>query len=196
MLYDLGLNLLAELIGIVVTILFIDRLLKKRERKKWLSVINIIRTNLLREATRILAILTPSRTIEKKRKTGWGDEYSLPEINFENLDRLLANKSLYKFIEEELKSNRYNMNILDELKHIEQRLANITIQSISVLEPEVMQMILDLRRAIEEMYPFYIQPDLDENEQSREFKIHYMVNSLVAVIQNANTLRKWMENPT
>ncbi len=57
-------------------------------------------------------------------------------------------------------------------------------------------MILDLRRAIEEMYPFYIQPDLDENEQSREFKIHYMVNSLVAVIQNANTLRKWMENPT
>jgi hypothetical protein len=149
--WDLTLNLIAEFIGMGFTVLIIDRIIKNREEKRWLPNKNILYGRLLNITGSILRLVLPRKyfTFPGRIMYYYGDTPSLPVIQLsDELVQRLTEDFKATFIIDGVEAKDSNVVDFQSLERIQNELSILLNVSLSISEPELLQIVLDLHEAL------------------------------------------------
>ncbi len=148
---DLALNLIAEIIGIVATVFFVDRLLKKIESRKLLPSRNFLYSRLINHLDNVLLnSLPPTANPNIFYVYEFGDVVvTTTEENIE-LSNVDINK---KFLQKSRKySGKLSLNnkirALNELSQEKDEIDKILSSAIVLIEPELLSSLMKLQRVL------------------------------------------------
>jgi hypothetical protein len=187
--FDLFLNVTAELIGIVATVFLIDRLLERRERRRWLPAKNLVYSELLTVTAQVLACATPNR--ERTNLV-----YSFGAVTT-TVDMPKDLQSLTEASDVDDIAIELSIRTSDERAHLADRLTGLGSDvsgclrsSEFLIEPELLSMLLRLRSDLNEMQTMKDLIDTERLEVGRfePFSIH-----LNRVAGSAGAVARWLD---
>src|SRR5205809_6628878 len=88
---DLGLNLVSEIFGILVTVLLIDRIIKRREESRWKPAKHIVHYKLVEIISQLFTTVIPHYVHNVHIESNYviyqfGEVFSVPIINMSSID--------------------------------------------------------------------------------------------------------------
>ncbi|MDQ1637954.1 MAG: hypothetical protein QOF62_1293 [Pyrinomonadaceae bacterium] len=143
---DFSLNLLSEVIGILVTVFFVDRLLKRREDRRWAPAKNLLEARLFKLAEQIIfAVIGIGEGYEawgKLRMYYFGEATVMSYCNAEQID----SKYIFRVIEanrarSESSRLRFDYRPFPEAQG---KLNAILDTSAFLIDPEAIELLLQL----------------------------------------------------
>ena len=143
---DLWLNLLAEGIGIVVTVFVIDRLLKYREEKRWHPAKNLLYSKLFAIANDFLIHFIPVEYCKIEVVVYYfGESEVMVGIEIDNnlLPELVENN--FGLADSIPETGFIDIETIEALKN---DIKDILSNSIELIEPELLSQLLDLENSL------------------------------------------------
>jgi hypothetical protein len=163
LLQDLIPNLISSVFEIIITVFVIDRLVSKKEEKRWRPTKLLLFVNLLEIQDRLLFELLPNKFLKPQIQSyRFGDltgvttyeivEFSSPAIQEELRKRAEAISNVIK-------------NTLDV---IAARLDSLMVANAHVIEPDLLHLLLGLDRALDRLRSFQANQPASLTEMERE----------------------------
>lgn len=170
---DLFLNLLAEGIGIVVTVFVVDRMAKSREERKWLPAKKYAHAHLMKELDKFLTHILGS-SFENERKGSsvfyeFGDIPVLGEASYKNYDpinvaaALNSHQNLYEVLQKKFD--------FAPMRNLSNSLKNSLITSAHLFSPELRNTLIGLDNHIYEYIQNLDGKDLDMDGFMKNFPL-------------------------
>ena len=178
---DMLQNILAEALGIFITVYLIDRFNKRREERRWLPSKHLLYAKLIHQVTRLMRETIPYGLWKRSRTVYcFGQVRAMASIEFENSDMFEVDTRIYQTIKDEgqfdtkpLSKYQTNFeNILDSYAHI--------------IEPELLEYLLKLEANLTSLSKNTI-------DWKNETEIKLFSVSLRGALVNASQIGLWLE---
>src|SRR5215216_5991554 len=192
---DMLTNLLAELFGIVVTVVVIDRLIARRENKRWRPATNFFFFELFIITKKLMDTLAPRENFRGKVcKYRFGDRlHPIKAVPSEEFAKgRLENIKTIEFVNPATRVIDQRPRFLSEYR---QRLSNLLSQSQGVLarEPKLVELVSELYEQLR-----YVADTVDEQRSSADASYAMkgdqdLVPDFEKVARQACRVRLWLE---
>jgi len=185
---DMGQNILAELFGILVTVLIVDQLIRSRDSRKLMPTKHIVYSKLMKLTDKIFSYIISSA----EGSTAYRDIRNV--YSFGNKINVLAQysskyiklnlQSFPALIQTNFESGIYN---IDEFISIGEKLTNIVDVYNQAIDPDLLQLVLKIDHQIEDLDLYgYFELDSDFWKQST-------VMFILSILMDTLSLREWIE---
>jgi hypothetical protein len=161
---DLALNIFSEVVGIVLTVFFIDRIIKNREEKRWIRTKNFIYVRLLRFSSVVAISLVTLTTHRLKRNiyNFGGIAVGCNEFNVditEDYEKEITANIRPKLegwaVDHKIRAAKHLSALLDKLDSILNDISHL-------IDPELLTVLFELRESLEKMDDVGLQLELDK----------------------------------
>ncbi|PKO16811.1 MAG: hypothetical protein CVU39_06230 [Chloroflexi bacterium HGW-Chloroflexi-10] len=180
---DLWLNLLSEGVGIVVTVFVIDRLLKNREKNRWLPAKNFLYSKLFTLTNDFLVHFIPVQYWKIESVVYVFGECEVMvgfEIDYDLFPEMVANNF---GLEESVPQTGFTD--IETLETLSNEIKDVLSNYIELIEPELLSKLLDL----EDTLVFLLK--LNEMSKS-DANLNITTNVLLKPINTASSIRFWL----
>ena len=176
MVQDLLLNLIAEVIGIIATVFIVDRLIQRREEKRWLPSKHHAYAKLLETIGNLLNDTLPQEVKKPSSEMYmYGNVGAFPKIEL-GLDEPMS-PTLLPSIEQGIELHKqFDTEIVSRAR---QEIEDILDQRAFLLDPELLTLVLELDRRLTSLVQ--INVDWEEEILRRAFAIFLYELVLAAV---------------
>lgn len=141
---DMLQNIIAESLGIIVTVLIIDQLIKQREEKRWKPAKHVLYANLLELIGQLFRETIASDLLETPASPwvwDFGSAHAILWIDFKD-EWIAINYGITQRLESD---GKFDVNLLD--KHRLQ-IRHVLETSISLMEPDLLEKLMRLDEAL------------------------------------------------
>ncbi len=176
-------NVIAECLGIFITVFFIDRRIKQREEKRWLPAKNFLYSKLFTLANDFLVNFIPAKYWKIEPVVYYFGECEVMagiEINNELLPEMVVNNfGLAEIVSET------GVTETEKLKALRNEIKDVLSNSIELIEPELLSKLFDLESAL----VFLLKPD-ETSKDSTNTGI--TIDLLLKPIASVSLIRLWL----
>lgn len=144
-------NLVPEIIGIALTVFFVDRIIKWREDNRWSKTKNVVYSQFIRFMNRLTITLSP--VCDSKLET-YFYEFGKVRTGCTEFDEETKDIEIAKFVEENVNPRLKEMSIDHRIwlaknlsKHIDD-LDDLLTKTSHLIEPEILGGLLELRESL------------------------------------------------
>lgn len=194
---DLGLNLLAEALGIIATVFLVDRIIKKREDARWKPSKHFVYSKLVEITSNLFTTILP---ISIQRQTDYfiyefGEIRSFPALDMDKVD--LSDEKLKSQLYTDLGSSSIGnwIKIRNDMTEIQERMDEVIGDSAFFLEPEILSLLLTLRNEIDNFVvrtPKFSGAAANGHlSEDVFFPIAYSISQLLTAAKN---VERWLVN--
>jgi hypothetical protein len=173
-------NLVAELIGIAVTVFGVDYLIKRREQQRWSSSRDLLYANLLEAVGNLIGDIIPIRA--RKRSfvyLEFGEVRVLQTISPDRIDPYVLNGILDQLI----KVRAFDLELISKRRL---QIESIISPMAFLLDPEAFSLVMKLDRKMNLL--FRREFDLTEDDSVSDLAINLSV-----VLNSAIDVSAWLE---
>lgn len=161
---DLLLNLISEVVGIALTVFLVDRLLKRREQRKWVTSKILVKARLFKIVDGFINNIVGSSFNHSRRGGMYVYYFGITEVMSDGSLRGFRDADFLKEIE-----SRFEMKSLstEEVNPIivktQQKLATLFDLAGHLLEPELIQSLLEFEDRLLSVYDIKDIDEFNEN---------------------------------
>jgi hypothetical protein len=178
--WDLSLNLISEIIGIAITVFFVDKLIQKREDAKWLPSKQFLYSRLIPHFDEVMWSTVPFLMSGDKYIYEFGDAVAatlVVDINFSDIE---TSKEIW------LKVNKYlseisldqTAGLLKKLSLEKEEIDKLLATSIILIEPSLLSTLMNLQRILGDADSYAGMLCFDEKFRPTRFEIAACVYSV------------------
>jgi hypothetical protein len=148
--FDLGLNLFSEVLGIFVTVFFVDRILKSREERRWKASKIFVYSKLLHITTGILENFIPASKSKMPERVVYlyGKLRTGPvlDITYENVWEQKTEAAIAEHMQK--RDNEGLSSIIEHLLNAQKQLSEVVNDYGFFLDPELLSFVLTIENSI------------------------------------------------
>ena len=142
---DLFLNLLSEFIGIIVTVFIIDRILKRREERRWLPSKQLLHGKLFQSTYDIISSIVPFDMNDPSPFLySFGEFQVFPSVNID--DDILKLGKMNDICAELVNSKKFDITLLT---YHREKLSELLERWVILIEPEHLTKLLALEQSLD-----------------------------------------------
>jgi hypothetical protein len=184
---DLVLSLISESIGILVTVLWLDRLMQSREESRWEPAKHILYGQLTALTGKLYARMLPSRYVK------WSETiYQFGRVSgdlitdAENGETKADKQALLAGIKEIV--NIGKDKLVETLPPLAKEVDDLLIRTPRLVEPEILAVLMDIRHEL----TMVIESALIADWSKDEHLVEGMSHTIIEVVENVTALRSWL----
>ncbi len=197
---DLGLNLLAEAIGILITVIWVDSIIKKRERERWKPAKNVVYYRLTELVWQVFVYFSPLSLYKGSESVvisfGKIDTGTVKDIS--SLD--LGMSVLGPLLKEEWANQELGPWLVEQrmyMTEIKKTIDGIVNDATVFLEPEVLSLVLLLREEVDNFFLFlsnllFVTDETEETHLLNWASFHTVITLAWHLLTAAQNLEKWL----
>jgi hypothetical protein len=186
MFQDFFLNILAEAIGIVITVFWLDKLIKKREREReelrWLPAKQLVYYHLTYSITTLLEFLSGDRIHDTSFIYFFGEFRVRSSVDILEFPNQPVSDFVTKITE------NYNDRLNDIVRRRAESAENVLEGNAQLLEPELLKLLIEYKMKLQQLASTY-----DYQKSEAHFDKETLEFVLIIAVQSIFNLLRWLE---